>query len=159
MELVEQAAALHAEAQELYTQLDLGTAFPWQPTLIGSARSGLMVTRDLDVMFDAPDATAPLVLEGLTKLARRVELISIDFADERGDRRPTSAITDERYYAVLHTANWKIDLTFWLHVVARPHAAHADRVAAATVEQRELILRLKSSSLESTAIYDAVLGS
>ncbi len=159
MSLADRAHALQSEAHELFAQLDLGTAFPWQPTMIGSARSGLMVTRDLDVMFDAPDATTATVLTGLTTLAGRVEIQSIDFQDERGDRRPTPAITDERYYAVLHTATWKIDLTFWLHVVDRPHVDHAQRVAAATDEQRHTILRLKSAlaGSDSTAIYNAVL--
>jgi hypothetical protein len=159
MVLVDRAHTLQSEAHELFRRLDLGTAFPWSPTMIGSARSGLMVTRDLDVMFDAPDATTTTVLSGLTTLAGRVELESIDFRDERADRRPTPAVTDERYYAVLHTATWKIDLTFWLHVVDRPQVAHADRVAAATDEQRQTILRLKHDlpGSDSSAIYNAVL--
>ncbi|WP_405062832.1 hypothetical protein OG474_14670 [Kribbella sp. NBC_01505] len=159
MSLVEDAHALQIEAHELFTKLDLGTAFRWPATLIGSARSGLMVTRDLDVMFDAPDATTTTVLTGLTTLAGRVELESVDFRDERADRRPTPAITDERYYAVLHTATWKIDLTFWLHAVARPQVEHAQKVAAATDEQQQTILRLKHAltDSDSTAIYNAVL--
>ncbi|GAA1714153.1 hypothetical protein GCM10009745_73000 [Kribbella yunnanensis] len=157
MSLVESAQALQSEAHELFDRLDLGTAFPWPPTLIGSALSGLMVVRDLDVMFDAPDATGPTVLGGLTTLAQRVELESIDFRDERGERRPTPAITDERYYAVLHTATWKIELTFWLHVIDRPHVEFAQRVAACTDEQRRTILRLKGADIDSSAIYNAVL--
>jgi hypothetical protein len=159
MSLEGRAHALQTEAHELFTRLDLGTAFPWPPMLIGSARSGLMVTRDLDVMFDAPDATATTVLTGLTTLGGRVELESIDFRDERGDRRPTPAITDERYYAVLQTADWKIDLTFWLHVVDRPQVGHAERVGAANDEERRVILRLKEAlaGSDSSAIYNAVL--
>ncbi|MFF1823773.1 hypothetical protein ACFVWG_41115 [Kribbella sp. NPDC058245] len=159
MALTDRAHALQTEAHELFAQLDLGTAFPWSSTLIGSALSGLMVTRDLDVMFDAPDATATTVLTGLTTLGGRVELESIDFRDERGDRRPTPAITDERYYAVLHTADWKIDLTFWLHVVERPQVAHARRVSECTDEQRRTILRLKDElrGSDSSTIYNAVL--
>jgi hypothetical protein len=159
MSLVEHAEALHAEAQDLYHLLDLGAAFPWQPVLIGSALSGLMVDRDLDVMFDAPDADAATVLAGLATLARRVDLRSVDFRDERADRRPTPALTDERFYAVLHTPTWKIDLTFWLHAVDRPHVAQALRVRAATDQQRLEILRRKAADpgRDSTAIYAAVL--
>jgi hypothetical protein len=160
MSLVERAEALQAEAQELYRRLDLGTAFPWQPVLIGSALSGLMVDRDLDVMFDAPDASTATVLSGLITLDRRVELRSVDFRDERAARRPTPAVTDERFYAVLHTDTWKIDLTFWLHVIDRPHVAEALQLKAATDEQRLEILRLKNanSDRDSSAIYAAVLG-
>ena len=160
MDLVERAHALQAEAKELYQHLDLGSAFPWEPVLIGSALSGLMVDRDLDVMFDAPDATSATILNSLVTLDHRVELRSVDFRDERDDRRPTPAVTDERFYAVLHTDDWKIDLTFWLHVVERPHVADALRLRDVTDEQRLEILRLKDANRErdSSAIYAAVLG-
>lgn len=160
MSLVERAQALQAEAQALYHSLDLGTAFPWQPVLIGSALSGLMVDRDLDVMFDAPDATNATILKGLVTLDRVVEMRSVDFRDERDDRRPTPAVTDERFYVVLHTDTWKIDLTFWLHVVDRPHVAEALQLQAATDEQRLEILRRKAADSErdSSAIYAAVLS-
>jgi hypothetical protein len=161
MSLVERARRLQAESSELLGQLDLESAFPWRPQVIGSAVSGLMVVRDLDVMFDAPDATGAAVLEGLAVLARRVELRSVDFQDERGDRRPTPAITDERFYAVLHTETWKIDLTFWLHVVDRPHVDQALRLRDAPYDQRLLILRLKEAcpQASSSEIYRAVLES
>jgi hypothetical protein len=160
MSLLERAQALQDEARELADQLGLETAFPWRAEVIGSALSGLMVVRDLDVMFDAPDATATKILDGLTALARRVEIRRVDFRDERAERRPTPAITDERFYAVLHTATWKIDLTFWLHVVDRPHVADALRLRDATAEQRLTILRLKAAGpeLSSSDIYAAVLG-
>jgi hypothetical protein len=163
MTLVERADALQAEAQELFAQLDLGTAFPWQPQLIGSALSGLMVVRDLDVMFDAPGATTPAILTGLTTLAHRLELETVDFRDERADRRPTPAITDERFYAVLHTSTWKIDLTFWLHVVDRPHVRDALRLQSISEADRNTILRLKHdcpdypAQVGGSEIYTAVL--
>ena len=160
MPLVERAQALQAEARQLFERLGLQSAFPWQPQLIGSALSGLMVVRDLDVMFDAPATTASEVLQGLAVLSQRVDLRSVDFRDERGDRRPTPAMTDERFSAVLHTDTWKIDLTFWLHVVDRPHVRDALRLAEVTEVQRLAILRLKTErpELSSTEIYAAVLG-
>ena len=160
MSLVDRAEVLQAEAQALYRDLDLGTAFPWQPILIGSALSGLMVDRDLDVMFDAPDANAATILNGLITLDHRVPLRAVDFRDERADRRPAPALTDERFYAVLHTETWKIDLTFWLHVVPRPHVAEALRLRDCTPGQRLTILRLKHecSDVDSSVIYRAVLA-
>ena len=47
--------------------------------------------------FQTAHATAEKaaeVLEGLAELARRVDTLDVDFRDERGDRRPTPAITD-----------------------------------------------------------------
>lgn len=163
-DLVEQARALQAEAWELFERLDLHTAFPFGPPhVIGSARSGLMTLRDLDVIQDAPQATPADILTGLAILSRRVDLLSADFRDERGPRRPTAARTDERYYTVLQVGLWKVDLTFWLHVVDRPHIAEAERLLTATDEERRTILRLKQDcpdypgSIGGTDIYTAVL--
>jgi hypothetical protein len=165
MSLLDQAKVLETEAQQVLAVLDLPTAFPsvGPPLLIGSARSGLLVLRDLDVMFDAPRATTADVLAGLATLAGRVDLLAADFRDERGDRRPTPSPTDERFYLVLRAAGWKIDLTFWLHVVERPHVAEAGRIRAATEEEKLAILQLKSTcpgypdQVSGTDIYAAVL--
>jgi hypothetical protein len=165
MDLLAQAEALQAEALDLLRKLNLERAFPslGPPLLIGSARSGLMVLRDLDVMFTAPAATASEVLAGLADIAQRVDLLSVDFRDERADRRPTPQLTDERFYAVLQHADWKIELTIWLHAVDRPHVADALRVAAATIDQKNAILRLKTTYpgypdiIGGSDIYPAVL--
>lgn len=169
MDLVARADALQAEAHDVLELLDLATAFPsFGPAeLIGSARSGLMAWRDLDVMFTAPAATATDVLAGLAVIARRPGLLAADFRDERADRRPTPAITDERFYAVLRYAGprglWKVDLTFWLHAVARPHVRHAIQLQGITPEQKLTILQLKDSvpgypdEIGGSEIYPAVL--
>ncbi|GAA1541905.1 hypothetical protein [Kribbella lupini] len=156
---------LQAEAHQLFAQLGLETVFPdyGPPQLIGSARSGLIVLRDLDVMFDAPTATLSGVLAGLGAVAERCDLLSADVRDERGDRRPTPRLTDERFYAVLGVGEWKVDLTFWLHVIERPHVADALRLQRITEEERQAILRLKRTCpgypelIGGTDVYDAVL--
>jgi hypothetical protein len=57
----------------------------------------------------------------------------------------------------------KVELTVWLHAVERPHVADALRVAGATVEEKEAILRLKSTYpgypevVGGSDIYPAVL--
>ncbi|NEA36073.1 hypothetical protein [Streptomyces sp. SID13031] len=165
MSLIDQARSLQTEAHELLERLELERAFPSfdPPQLIGSARSGLMVLRDIDVMFTAPDAAVSAVLAGLADIAQRVELQSVDFRDEREDRRPTPQLTDERFYAVLQHAGWKIELTIWLHAVERPHVADALRVQASKDEEKEAILQLKSSYpgypevVGGSDIYPAVL--
>jgi hypothetical protein len=169
MDLVARAEALQAEAQELLALLDLETAFPsFGPAqLIGSALSGLMAWRDLDVMFTAPSATASQVLEGLAVIAQRPGLLAVDFRDERADRRPTPQLTDERFYAVLRYEGpqglWKVDLTFWLHAITRPHVLDATRLQAITPDQKQAILHLKNTTpgypdeIAGTDIYTAVL--
>ncbi|GAA0995593.1 hypothetical protein GCM10009555_089920 [Acrocarpospora macrocephala] len=61
---------------------------------------GLMVWRDLDVMFTAPHATAADVFTALARLAIVPGLTVVDYRDEREDRRPTDQRTDERHYLV-----------------------------------------------------------
>jgi hypothetical protein len=169
MDLLARAKALQAEAQHVLALLELETAFPsFGPAqLIGSALSGLMAWRDLDVMFTAPSATATQVLEGLAVIARSPALLAVDFRDERADRRPTPQVTDERFYAVLRYEGpqglWKVDLTFWLHAIPRPMVADAARLQAITPEQKQAILHLKNATpgypdeVGGTDIYTAVL--
>jgi hypothetical protein len=169
MDLVARAEALQAEAQEVLALLDLETAFPsFGPAqLIGSALSGLMAWRDLDVMFTAPTATAADVLAGLAVIARRPGLLAVDFRDERADRRPTPQKTDERFYAVLRYEGpqglWKVDLTFWLHAITRPQVPDATALQAITPEQKQTILHLKNTTpgypdeIAGNDIYTAVL--
>jgi hypothetical protein len=148
-DLLLRAAALEAEAADLLRQLDLATAFPsFGPAqVVGSAASGLMVWRDLDVVFTAPGATVVSVLEGLAVLAARSHLLTADFRDEREERRPTEHLADERHYAVCRCRGpnglWKLDVTVWLHAVDRPHQAEAWRLRNAPLEQRLAILQLK----------------
>ncbi|WP_328990071.1 hypothetical protein OG394_27910 [Kribbella sp. NBC_01245] len=84
-DLFARAKALQVEAYDVLAHLNLPAAYPsfGPPVLIGSALSGLMVYRDLDVMFDAPSATAADVLAGLARLAERPGLLAADFRDER----------------------------------------------------------------------------
>jgi hypothetical protein len=149
-ELLAQAASLRAEAGAVLAAADLPAAFaglgPVQ--VIGSYRSGLMVWRDIDVMLTAPAATATAVLAGVAGLAAGGRLVSADFRDERGPRRPTPSPQDERYYVVCRydwpAGLWKIDITVWLHAVDRPHVAFAEHLAVdLSAEQRLAILRIK----------------
>lgn len=166
-DLFERAKALQTEAYDVLARLNLEAAFPsfGPPVVIGSAVSGLMVWRDLDVMFTAPAATPADVFQGLARLSKRPGLLAADFRDERADRRPTPAQTDERFYVVLEYLDWKIDLTIWLHAVPRPHVAEAHALAALPLDQRRAILELKTLwstsphypyTVGSTDIYEAV---
>jgi hypothetical protein len=166
MDLMARAEELQAEGLRVLEDLDLETAFPTfgPPQVVGSVLSGLITYRDLDVTFTAPTATASEVLHGLARIANRPGLLAADFRDERADRRPTPALTDERFYAVLTHHTWKIDLTFWLHDIPRPHVAEAARLRAATPAQKQAILHLKQThpryphDLTGTDIYPAVLN-
>jgi len=163
-ELLQRARALQAEAVDLLVGLDLEAAFPGfgaaEP--VGSVASGLMVWRDLDVVFSAPHATAAAVFEGLARLAARPGLLAVDFRDQRGERRPTERPADERYYVVCSCqgpgGRWKVDITVWLHAVDRPHRIEAERLREAALDRRLAILRLKDLRHRSPHYPDQVGG-
>ncbi|GIH22276.1 hypothetical protein Aph01nite_05860 [Acrocarpospora phusangensis] len=171
--LLARAGTLQAEGAHVLRVLRLEDAFagfgPAQ--VVGSMVSGLMVWRDLDVVFTAPHATAVDVFTALARLATVPGLIAVDYRDEREQRRPTDRIEDERHYLVCRYEGagglWKVDITVWLHAVERPTLAEAEHLAAhVTSEQRLTILRLKDLwhrsphypyRIGGTDIYDAVL--
>jgi hypothetical protein len=162
--LLERAVALTAEAVELVDRIDLTSHFKafGDPVVIGSAISGLMVTRDLDVMFTAPKATPFEVFVALAGISGDGRLLTADFRDERGDRRPTSTITDERLYVVgeylLGAQIWKVEITIWLHAVDRPHRAAAEALRNVSAEQRLAILRIKDHWQHSPSYPYVVSG-
>jgi hypothetical protein len=164
-ELLARADALRAEAAAVLAAADLPGAFAdlGPIEVIGSFVSGLMVWRDLDVMLTAPAATASTVLAAVARLAAGGRLLAADFRDERGQRRPTPALTDERYYVVCRydapAGPWKIDLTVWLHPTDRPHVACAHHLATApTPAQRLAILRIKDAWHRLPTYPDQVSG-
>jgi hypothetical protein len=148
--LLTRAMALQAEAARVLDDAALDAAFSGfgRMELVGSAVSGLMVWRDLDVMFTAPDASAAQVLAALARLAAGGRLLAADFRDERGPRRPTAATSDERFYVVCGydwpAGKWKIDITVWLHAVDRSMRRDAERLATHLGrEDRLAILQIK----------------
>jgi hypothetical protein len=164
-ELIDQASRLRVEAGEVLAAADLPAVLAdiGSVEVIGSYVSGLMVWRDLDVMVTAPAATAAGVLAAAARLAAGGRLVGVDFRDERGERRPTPAWTDERYYVVCRydwpAGVWKIDITVWLHAVDRPHGTLARRLATeVSGQQRLAILRIKDAWHRQPAYPQQVSG-
>jgi hypothetical protein len=170
--LLGRAKALRVEGLEVLRLLNLEEVFYGFGVMetCGSVVSGLMVWRDLDVMFTAPDVGADEVLRAMGRLVARSGVIALDYRDERAERRPTPSLEDERYYVVCgyqrSRTRWKIDITIWLHDVWRPMRDDAERLARVTLEQRLAILRLKDFwhrepgypyQVGGTEIYTAVL--
>lgn len=140
-ELLERQAALQAAGAELLTRLEpLG---PLLPT--GSFVSGLMVWPDLDVMTLGGPGTGPRdVLALLDRAVGLPGLTGFSCRDERGERSPTGELRDERFHVVLRVAQWRVDLSVWLH---DDHANvtdyHRELAASVTAEERLTILRIK----------------
>jgi hypothetical protein len=173
-ELLARQAALQAEAAQVLTELDLGALFgDVGPVLVvGSYVSGLMCWRDLDVCLLAGVEFSPAdVLELLKRVVELPGLVGFTYRDERGQRSPSGAATDERYHVPFDLdagqGRWRIDLSVFLRDLHRHVAAwHEQLRDTITDQQRLAILRIKEvwyklpsypEQVSGWEIYTAVL--
>jgi hypothetical protein len=173
-DLLARQSALQAEGGEVLADLHRSGLFDevGPPLLTGSYVSGLMCWRDLDVMvLGGPEFSPQDVLRLLQRAVEIPGVVAFGYRDERGPRRPTPAVRDERYHVpiTLHrdTGEWRIDLTVWLH---DPHANlttwHEMLRDTITADQRSAVLRIKDvwhrlpgypDEVSGLEIYTAVL--
>jgi hypothetical protein len=172
--LLHRQVALQEEAGEVLAELDLDRRLhDFGPGLVtGSFVSGLMVWRELDIMFlGGPELSPAEVLAAMGRLVLLPGIVRFDYADERGPRSPTGERRDERYHVATTYARssgtWRLDLTFWLH---DPHenvtAWHHQLRDTLRAEERIAILRIKDvwhrrpehpDTVSGWEIYTAVL--
>ncbi|HEU4396258.1 MAG TPA: hypothetical protein VFU54_00305 [Actinomycetota bacterium] len=173
-ELLARQAALQAEAAEVLAELDLGALFgDVGPVLVvGSYVSGLMCWRDLDVCLLAGVEFSPAdVLELLKRVVELPGFVGFTYRDERGQRSPTGAATDERYHVPFDLdvgqGRWRIDLSLFLRDLHGHVAAwHEQLRDTITHQQRLAVLRIKDvwhrlpsypEQVSGWEIYTAVL--
>ena len=138
----------------------------------GSFVSGLMVWREVDIMFLGGAELSPtVVLAGMGRLVLLPGIVEFCYSDERGRRSPTGEAREERYHLpalyARPSGTWRIDLTLWLHdaheYVTNWHHRLRDSL---TREERIAILRIKDvwhrrpeypDSVSGFEIYTAVL--
>jgi len=172
--LLRQQRALQDEAAAVMAELDLSRRLAsFGPAyLTGSFVSGLMVWRELDIMFlGGPELSPTDVLAGLTRLVVLPGIVGFEYVDERGNRSPTGQWRDERFHVAVtyfrSGESWRLDLTFWLHDAHENVTAwHRNLRDSLTAEQREAILWIKDvwcrrdgypGSISGVDIYQAVL--
>ena len=174
-ELRARQASLQAEAREVLADLDREGLFDnvGPPLLAGSYVSGLMCWRELDLMvLGGPRYSPQDALQLLQRAIAVPGVIGFQYSDERGPRRPTDAVRDERYHLPItlerEPAPWRIDLTVWLH---DPHANitawHEELRDKITDDQRLAVLRIKDvwhrlpgypDQISGLEIYNAVVN-
>lgn len=114
--------------------------------LTGSFVSGLMTWREIDVMLLVPGCTPHDVLDLAKRIVDLPGVTGFDYRDERGDRRPTEQIRDERYHLGVTAGEWQIDLSIWLHDIhANVTEWHEWLRGTITPDQRAAILRIKNA--------------
>jgi hypothetical protein len=174
VELLRRAAELEAEANAVVARLDLLGMLQalGHAELIGSAVSGLMVWRDIDVSVGCRDLTPARFWTALRPLLADPGLTRLDYRNETGEHNPSDDPDDERLYAVLRYetapgAEWKIDLSLWTTHHPRPYRAEAEALRRLDDETRLAVLWIKDVwsrlpvypyEVGGYEIYDAVLG-
>jgi len=100
--LLAQQAALQAAAQ-LVIDLDLLAVLGrvGHARLIGSAATGLMVWRDVDVQVLAPGLAARDAWQAVAPLAAHPQMTEVRFLNQAGPTRRARAHRDSRYYVQL----------------------------------------------------------
>ncbi|WP_437735616.1 hypothetical protein [Sorangium sp. So ce1335] len=143
-------AALEAEAAEVLAQLDLLACASrlGVPEQIGSAASGLMVWRDLDIGVRCRAPGAREVLAALLPVLAHPGVIEVHYREETGERSPTGRPQDERHYLVLRYRTpagnvWKIDISVWQSDAPRQQLESARRLRDLDPALRQAILWIK----------------
>lgn len=133
--LLERQDALQAEARQVVAELDLVALLgrAGRPEQIGSAVSGLMVWRDLDLSVVCGTLTREGAFETMYPLLTGARVLRAEYRNETGRHAPAELRGDERHYFVLHylTAGgheWKIDVSLWLGDAPRDDLAFLERL-------------------------------
>jgi hypothetical protein len=158
--------ALQEEARDVLDELDLERRLDDIGSVLvtGSFVSGLMVWRELDIMFlGGPKLSPTDVLTAMGRLVLLPGIVRFDYADERGLRSPTGEPRDERYHVPTTYARpggtWRLDLTFWLHDAHENVTAwHKQLRDSLTPDERSAILRIKNVWHRKPEYPDAVSG-
>lgn len=168
-ELLTRQDRLQAEAQEVMAALDLPAVLGriGRTEVIGSAATGLMVWRDLDISVYADAGATPVIADAVRHLVAHPAVLDVHYADETGARSPSGA-HDQRHYVVVRLAEWKIDISIWTD--SGPNGEFSDAAAIRarlTDETRLAILRIKDvvarradypEEVSGIDVYDAVLN-
>jgi len=118
--LLRRQDALQAEARALVLELGLrehlGRLGPFEQ--IGSASSGLMVWRDLDVAARCADPTTEDVFDAMRPVLAHPGVREAMYAPQLGARSPSGGPADQRWYFVLRYQRpggevWKVDVSLW----------------------------------------------
>ncbi|HEX6346759.1 hypothetical protein [Umezawaea sp.] len=164
-DLLARQADLQREAARVVADLDLMALLGrlGRVEVIGSAASGLMVWRDLDISVHTSASRAE-VADVVRDLVAHPEVADLHFT---GPHTPSGLPKDQRYYAVLHHRGWKVDLSLWTST--GPSGGFSDAAALRDRlddETRAAILVIKDhwcrldeypDVVSGVDVYDAVL--
>ena len=165
--LQERQAALQAEAKVVIAELDLRSVLGrvGHVRLVGSAVTGLMVWRDLDVHVLAPSLSARSAWAAMAPLAAHPRMHEVRYINQADRRSFLGDPRDDRFYFQLFYQTsahdeWKLDVSFWLAGDGREDEVtyQAELVRRLDPETRLAILWIKSLWAESPQRRDVAYG-
>ncbi|HEV2655936.1 MAG TPA: hypothetical protein VGT82_13305 [Ktedonobacteraceae bacterium] len=170
-QLLRRQRLLQEEAQSVLKELNLIELLSAGGSIrqTGSSVLGLMVWRDIDLAVSSPGLSIERAFQIMHPLLTHSRVKHVRYFHQSGDFKLTGL--DERYYFMVfyegyESAEWKVDISFWLGEGIHPEPVHEAIEQQLTPETRLTILRIKNawyqlptyrSEVYSTDIYDAVL--
>ncbi|MDQ4043848.1 MAG: hypothetical protein M3173_00150 [Chloroflexota bacterium] len=175
--LLENQNRLQQEADSVLADLDLLPLLETigQTQLVGSAVTGLMAWRDIDVSVICDPLDPQRIWSALRPLAAHPGVKKLRWSNESDRFNPTGLPQDEGFYLGIHYRRdgtntgplWKLDCWFLTPAAPRLDLALIDRLASSLDEETRLaVLWIKSSwavrpeyrnGVYSVDIYEAVL--
>ncbi len=164
-ELLEQANQLQREAKLILRKLGLIDILKKvsEPKIVGSAKYGLMVIKDIDIHAYVKEYQIGKILNLLPKLAVLPTIRKVQFSNYREfrkDYRKDRVGFPYGYYlglrSVQNSDEWKIDI--WFIKEDEDNSFNDSRLGILTDKQRETILKLKSLWLAENGYRDGVLS-
>jgi hypothetical protein len=169
MDLRERQDELRAEAGEVLALFVPVFESVSPVVLTGSYVSRLMSWPEIDVMVLGGAAYAPRdVVDLLRRVVDVPGVVKFDYSDDRGPRRPTEHLRDERYHVEIVAEHWNrvwtLDLSIWLRDVHENlRVWHEELGGSITEEERDAVLWIKDACpgyprrVGGVDIYSAVL--
>ncbi len=164
-QLLTRAQSMQEEAQRVLRELNLLAIIGMisEPDVVGSAKSGLMISPDIDIHAWMEEPSLEKVASLLPTLAAIPTIQKVQFnnyRELRRDDRKDRINFPHAYYIGLRTVQpsgeWKIDMWFGKHSEVGDY--DDSELNAITTEQRLAVLRLKELWKDEKGYRDGVLS-
>lgn len=170
-QLLRRQDQLQTESQQVLAELQVVDLLSQAGRLrqTGSTTVGLMVWRDIDLQVYSPGLSAEQAFTAMQPLLTHPYVTQVRYLHQ-SDHFKVEGLGERYFFMVMYqynqTAEWKLDISFWIDPGIRAEPVQDELEQVLTFETRLLILRIKDAwyqlpayrnTVASTDIYDAVL--
>lgn len=169
-DILEQQAALQAEADAILEKLDLDSALrlAGRPVRVGSSALGLMVRRDIDITVvceNLADNTRAVIAQLVGNLTLHPRISAVRFRNDSGSWNKTPEdYPDGLYVGISFRAednnDWNFDIWFVDEPDRQPDLMHVRTILPRlSTAKREIILAIKTALAANAAGYPKPVAS